>query len=126
VARGHNAKGRSCRDAKHVRSYKWEINSQAYQSLHPYARCLLVELKLKYDGENNGRISMSIREAQRRLGVGRKAAMRGFSELRDRRFIELRKQGMFENGMASEWELTEYSVGKQSPSKTFMSWRKPP
>jgi hypothetical protein len=40
--------------ARHVRIYRWELESAAYRSLSLFARCLMVELKALYNGTNNG------------------------------------------------------------------------
>ena len=56
---------------KHVRLHRWLLQSPAYRSLGLAARCLLVELYDLFNGENNGRIFLSIRDAARRLGVSK-------------------------------------------------------
>ena len=64
-----NAKGRNY-DAKHVRFYWHLLESEAYRHASPVARCLLTELEYRYNGENNGYIAMSVREAADRLRQG--------------------------------------------------------
>lgn len=118
----HNSKGRSKGEAKHIRTYRWEFESEAYRSLCCYARCLLDEIKYRYNGENNGRIPLSLTEAMERLGVGRKAVEKAFRELQERGFIRCTKIGRFTINEASEWALTEYPVGNKLATKDFMRW----
>jgi hypothetical protein len=63
--------------------------------LSPPARCLLLELKALYNGRNNGELFLSVREAARRLGIGKTLAAKCFRELCDRGFIKIAKQGAF-------------------------------
>lgn len=123
MARKHDAQGRSTTSGKHVRHYEWMLKSEAYRSLGPYARCLLIEFIRKYDGNNNGQISMSIREGQKLINKGRKCVEKGLFELQDRGFIIKKTQGLFISGMASEWALTEFEVNNKTPTKDFMKWK---
>lgn len=123
MGKKHNAQGRSTTSPKHVRHYEWMLKSQAYRSLGPYARCLLIEFNRKYDGNNNGHISMSIREAQKLINAGRKCVEKGLAELQDRGFIIKKMQGLFISGMASEWALTEFKINNEMPTKDFMKWQ---
>jgi hypothetical protein len=52
---------------RHVRLYRWELESAAYRSLSVRARCLLIELKALYNGANNGELFLSVRDAAARL-----------------------------------------------------------
>ena len=74
---------------------RYMLNSPAYRSLGCEARALLVEMKALYNGRNNGELHMSVREAQKRLGVGRKLAEKALAELRDRGFIAVVQKGSF-------------------------------
>ncbi|MEW9837299.1 hypothetical protein [Mesorhizobium marinum] len=117
--------------------YGWEAKTDAYRSLNCYARCLLVEFKLKYNGQNNGAISMSMREAQALLGCSNKPVPLAFAQLVDRGFIKITEKGSFEHTeryggslKASTWTLTEYAIDEPVrvlgvPTKDFMRWRRP-
>ena len=48
---------------------RYVMNSPAYASLSCYAECLLLRMKALYNGRNNGELHMSVRQAQKRLGV---------------------------------------------------------
>jgi hypothetical protein len=105
----------------------WLMDSPAWRSLPGGARALYVELKRRYNGRNNGRISYSIRQA-RELHLGNTAARQAFQLLQDRGFIVCTKKGAFSMKAvrdASEWRLTEYpdDVRPNYPTKEFMSWQ---
>lgn len=121
----HNNKGRSKKEAKHVRHYEWELSCPAYRSLSVYGRCLLTELKRRYNGSNNGYISMSVREAEQLLGCSRRPVLKAFDELQQKGFITARQKGSFDWKVrhATEWLLTEYPFMGNLPTKEFMSWR---
>ncbi len=89
------------------------------------ARWLLVELMLRYNGQNNGDISMSSREAAHLLNVSKDTANRAFAELRELGFIRMNEQGVFRrhDRKATTWILTEYSYNEQAATKDFMKPR---
>ena len=128
-----DATGRSVGKDSHARFYFWEWQSQAFQSLSPVARCLLLELKLLHTGRNNGSLFLSVREAARRIGTGKNQASQAFVDLQDRGFIRPNVLGAFNlksgarRGMATSWVLTEYSIGEAmgAGSRDFMRWTPP-
>ena len=126
AGRGADRTGRSCRDAKHVRLYGFELESSAYQSLSPGGRALLIEFRWRYNGDTN-RIHMSVRSAAKALGVGKDTARRAIAELLDRGFIRLLRKGRFtvREGPrdASEYALTNERIGDEAAPKDFMRWR---
>lgn len=129
-----NKKGRSKSVERYVCLRHWEIQSPAYRSLSVGARALLIELKALYNGFNNGTLFLSVREAAKRLGVGKTFAAKCFRELQDRGFIRVSKAGAFSlkmssrRGDATAWALTEYPVGNEMGvgTKDFMRWAPPP
>ncbi len=119
-----NATGRTTGEAKHVRFYEWELRSPAFRSLSCAARCLLLELKRRYTGENNGHISLSMREAAGLLNRWPSHVPGVFVELESRGFIKPQKRGSFHLKVrhATEWTLSEYPFGTETATKGFMSW----
>src|SRR5918911_4926017 len=103
------------------------LNSPAYRSLGCEARALLVEMKALYNGRNNGELHMSVRQARKRLGVGRKLAEKALSELQDRGFVAVVQKGSFHCKVrfATTWRLTEYEFEGRSATKDFMRWTPP-
>jgi hypothetical protein len=117
---------------KHVRLYSWLLMSEAWRSLSCEARALLVELSAFYNGENNGALFLSIREAARRLNIGKSSAARAFAELTDRGFIRPLVKGAFSRKVrhATSWVLTEFpiddGIARGEAMKDFMRWKPPP
>ncbi len=64
-----NRKGRN-KFEPFVRLHRGVTNSEAWKSLSCEARCLLIEIWARHNGQNNGRIPYSHREARKALHVG--------------------------------------------------------
>jgi hypothetical protein len=88
------------------------LTSSAYRALSPNARSLLIELIMMHNGENNGSLYLSVRDAAARMGVADlTAARRAFDELQALGFIELTQNSFFEvkasnKSRARCWRLT--------------------
>lgn len=123
----HNATGRNRFDSKHVRLDEYLLDSDAYRSLSPYARSLLVEFKRRYNGRNNGEIHMSVREAAGLLNCSDKTAGKALADLKDRGFVRIKTQGSFGRKVrhATEWTLTEHPLQNRAATKDFMRWKEP-
>jgi DNA-binding transcriptional MocR family regulator len=82
-------------------------------------------LAQRYNGYNNGEISMSVREAARLLHIAKDTATKAFRELEHKGFIECNQCGSFnwKAGKATTWILTEHAFDDELPSKEFASWR---
>ncbi len=121
-----NRKGRND-GAKHVRLYWWLLDCPAYRNLSCYGRALLIEFIYRHNGENNGAVIMSVREAAERLDVALNTASKALAELQDKGFIRLAKAGSFnlKRRHATEWTLTMFSVGDIKPTKIFLNWKPP-
>ena len=98
------------------------LHSNAYRSLSPNARSLLVELVSLHNGDNNGSLYLSVRDGAHRMGVADlTAATRAFDDLRALGFIELTQDAHFgvkaaEKSRARCWRLTwEAGPGAQRP-----------
>jgi len=113
------------RDRQHVRLYAWELETEAYRSLGCPARALLIEMRALYNGGEN-RVFMSRREAERRLGVGRKQAEQAITELTDRGFIRLIERGTFSRKVrhATVYALTNETDDDGPAPKDYARWTK--
>lgn len=124
-----DATGRSVGDSQHVRLYRYELESAAYRHLSLGGRALLVELKALYNGNNNGSLFLSVREAAKRLNSSKTFAADRLQELHDMGFIRPSQNGAFTvkslvgEGRATSWILTEYPFGNALPTKNFMRWQ---
>ncbi|API58805.1 hypothetical protein BSL82_05370 [Tardibacter chloracetimidivorans] len=121
-----NATGRN-NTSRFVRLDYRILNSNAYRSLCPNARSLLVELIMLYNGENNGSLYLGVRDAAHRMGIADlTAASRSFDELTSLGFIELAQEAYFkvkasESSRARCWRLTWLvGPGRKAPSWEFL------
>lgn len=122
----HNHKGRSTTE-RFVSLPHYMLQSAAWRSLSPVARCVFLELAAIYNGGNNGFIALSTRDAAERTSCSKDTAARAFAELTGKGFIDCCARGHFDRKSphASEYRLTLYSCDRtgQRASKAFMSWR---
>jgi hypothetical protein len=102
----------------------WVMRCEAWKQLSPHARCLLIELKGRFNGSNNGDIRLSIREAAACLHSGKDRARNALVELQMYGFIRMSQLGSFhyKQRHATTWTLTEYSVDGREPTKDFIRW----
>jgi hypothetical protein len=120
-----NAKGRS-RTSRFLRLDYSLFISPAYRSLTPTARALLYEIISLHNGENNGALYLSVRDAAARLGLADLgAASRAFDELEAMGFIACTVEGYFSVKTSNQsrarcWRLTfESSLGRKGPTMEF-------
>lgn len=120
-----DASGRTIGTGKHVRLYRWLLDTPAWRTLPCPARALLIELYGLYDGGNNGALFLSVRDAAERLAASKTTAARSFDQLCERGFIRPHVRGAFTRKLrhATQWVLTEYGHGGQLPTKEFVRWR---
>lgn len=121
-----NINGRN-RSGRFARLDHKMLNSNAYRSLTPNARSLLVELIMLHNGENNGSLYLSVRDAAHRLGAAdTTVATNAFAELVDLGFIEMTKDSHFsvkanEASRARCWRLTwEVGPGRKAPDLRYL------
>ena len=121
------ANGRTAGETRHVRLHHWMLKTAAYRSLSPAARSLLVELYALYDGENNGSLFLSVREAAERTNTGKNVAQRAFADLQDRGFIRMNRPGSFalKARHATSWAITEFAHAGRLATKDFIHWKAP-
>lgn len=110
-----------------VQLHEWFQKTEAWATLPPGPRALYIELKRRYTGSNNGRITMSHREAAKLLNVHRNTVGPWFRELEARGFIVMTQApylGPSGIGQTSHWLLTELpSDDMKTARKTFASWQ---
>lgn len=98
----------------------------AWKALTPVERAVYLEVKWRYDGMNNGRIGLGLRELANEINMGRDTAGRALDALVRYGFIVKTKASAFnvKNRKVAEWRLTEYpcDVTGELPTKTFMRW----
>lgn len=100
------------------------LTSNAYRSLSPNARSLLVELTMLHNGDNNGSLYLGVRDAAHRLGVADlTAASRAFDDLKALGFVQMTQDAHFsikaaDTSRARCWRLTWLP----GPGRKIASW----
>ena len=117
-----NKKGRNERGPRFTKLEHWLLKTDAWRSLPPASRALYIELAQRYNGSNNGEISLSVREAARLIHVAKDTATKSFHELEAKGFIRRNVCGSFnwKEGRATTWILTEHDLDGQTATKDFV------
>ncbi len=127
----NNKKDRARRRGRHdgpnfIQLFRYMLNCPAYVSLSPAARSALIEVNRGYNGSNNGRIVLSVREVAGRVGCHRDTAAKALQELVAKGFIERRTKGAFSMKFrrATEWRLNDRrcDVTGAAQSQAFLRW----
>lgn len=105
----------------------------AHMALSPSARCLLIQLMSMYNGENNGSLYLSVRDAADRIGAADPhVAVNAFNELQNMGFIVCTGEAFFSQKASSRsrarmWRLTCYpGPGNLGPTMDFLKIEPPP
>jgi Helix-turn-helix domain len=115
---------------KFIQLFRYVLDSEAYISLSPSARAALVEVNRGYNGQNNGRIVLSVRNLAQRMNCHRNTAAHALQELVEKGFIEPRIKGWFSVKFrhATEWCLTDRRCDAtgNAQSQAFQKWAPAP
>ncbi|SMX23373.1 helix-turn-helix domain-containing protein [Boseongicola aestuarii] len=101
-----------------------QLKSPAWRSLSGAAVKLWLELHGRYNGGNNGRLTLSYAEAAEALGMGKASVQRAYKELMEHGFLALEKEGDWYSRRAHEWRLTTKPMDRaRSREAATMDWR---
>lgn len=122
--RRHDKTGRSQGVARFLKLEHWMLKTPAWRALSPAPRALYVELAQRYNGSNNGEISMSVREAADLVHIAKDTATKAFNDLEEKGFVRRNQCGSFNWKLrhATTWILTEFPVGETPATKEFARW----
>ena len=98
------------------------MNTDAWLALSSDARAVYLQIGFRYNGENNGKLAYSVRQAAKECNIARDTASRCFRELIDLGFIEETRHGGLrrKTRMASEWRLTAFRCDRTGTPKTCL------
>lgn len=109
-----------------IQLFRYMLDSPAYVSLSASARSALVEVTRGYNGANNGKIVLSVRDLAKRMSCTKDTAWRALQELVDKGFIEPRIRGAFhlKFSHATEWRLNDRRCDAtgHGQSLAFLKW----
>lgn len=105
-----------------------QLRSIAWRSLSGSAVKLWLELHTRYNGGNNGSMTLSFAEAGELLGMGKATVQRAYKELVEHGFLVLEKEGNWYHRTAHEWRLTtkptQSARGKKPASHDWRNFTK--
>jgi hypothetical protein len=128
MARKVNAKGRN-KSQSFVMLRHDIMDSSAWLSLSPVARCVWTEVVRRYNGANNGNIPLSCREVSERLRISKDTAGRAFDDLMERGFITIAVDSAFRVKLkkSRRWRLThlyaDYNCDEKTPTNEWKKWK---
>ena len=95
--------------------------SKAWFSCSPAARLIWIAVLERYNGENNGEISLSVREAGSYAVCTKNTAGKKFIELLDAGLLQCTMKTSFNNGkgLASTWALTHLPIGGKAATNLW-------
>lgn len=107
------------------------MDTPAWRALSPIAQALYPWLKLEWRGpkaNNNGSITLSVRQAAERVGCGINTAARAFHDLQAKGFAVVKRPaqlGVKGQATAPTFELTELAMPGEGvrPRKLYADWR---
>lgn len=120
--RGYNKTGHSAGDQYAIIDFGF-FKSDAFRQLSGPAVKVFFELRSRYNGQNNGRIALSLNECARLFSIGKETAQRAFEELQEKGFIRLVVRGRWYGRRASEWALTTLPHDGHLPTHDWKSWK---
>jgi hypothetical protein len=125
VARGKrrsNATGRNEGVEQYFPLVHVMARSPAWRSLSGPAIKVFCELRCRYNGSNNGDLSLSLDEATRLLHIGKATAKRAFEELSEKGFLVLTHRGRWCGRMAATWRVTDRVHNGQPATRDWQRW----
>ncbi|MEH6696681.1 MAG: helix-turn-helix domain-containing protein [Hyphomonas sp.] len=121
--RSIDAKGRSKGDGQYLPIPYTMAHSAAFRSLSGPALKVWVELRSRYNGSNNGRLSLSFQNAAERLSMSKSTVKRAFDELIEKGFVRKRREGTWYGRLAAEYVVTSERLDGNAPTRDWQNWK---
>ena len=99
------------------------LESEAWRWLKPNSQAVYIELRRRFNGSNNGKISFSLAEGARILRASKTTIQTALDELEEHGFIKLVKKGRFQGRRASEYALTDEQLDGYPPTREWRRWQ---
>ncbi len=120
-----NATGRSEGDGQYAPLSYVLLRSMAWRSLSGPAAKVFLELRSRFNGGNNGKLTLSLEEAADLLGLGKATVQRALAELVAKGFVVLTRRGQWYGRLASTWAVTDKGVDGAPPTNAWRHWQAP-
>tara|TARA_A100001015_G_C15021480_1_gene728204 strand:- start:387 stop:800 length:414 start_codon:yes stop_codon:yes gene_type:complete len=101
-------------------------DSDAMKDCDAIAKSVFIEFLRRYNGFNNGEISMSVRELSKNLSISIGTANKKIHRLIKVGLIRITKNSGFnvKGRLAREFEITFHPCNKMPAKNTFKQWKK--
>lgn len=119
------AKGRGGKKRSFVMIRYDIMESDAWRSLSPVARCVWTEVMHRYNSFNNGEISLSCREAANLCNVSKNTASKAFKDLQERGFLAVGVYSSFtcKYKRATRWSITHERLKDNPPTHQWKKYK---
>lgn len=101
------------------------VQSPAWRSLSGGAVKVWIELRSRFNGGNNGKLSLPFEQACEMLGMSKTTVGRAFAELEEKGFIVKMRPGQWHGRQAALWAVTDRGVDGFMPANSWKNWRPP-
>ncbi len=102
------------------------VRHPAWRSLGGAAVKVWFELRSRFNGRNNGDLSLSVDEGARLLGMSKTTVWRAFKELETKGFIKMTRRGQWYGRMATTWAVTDRPHQGNRATRDWKNWRPKP
>ena len=99
------------------------VRSEAWLSLNPASIKVYVELRSRFNGGNNGELSLAYADARKMLHLGNSTIAKAFDELEERGFIALVEEGHWYGRKAAEWRTTDRPYKGHIATNDWRQWK---
>jgi biotin operon repressor len=118
--------GRSKGNGQYVPLPYAMLHSPAWRSLSGSAVKVFLELRTRFHGANNGRLTLSLDEAARLLGLGKATVKRALEELQEKGLVVQTRRGQWYGRLASTWATTDKPIEGMGSVQGWTTWRPSP
>lgn len=99
------------------------IDSIAWQHLTSADKAVFITLKRRFNGANNGKISLSVREIIACNKMNINTASKSLKHLQQKGFITLTQPGYWGSHMASTWKINTEKMNGYKPTNEWKEWK---
>jgi hypothetical protein len=107
---------------RYFQVHHFMAKTDAWRALTAPARAVYIQIGLRYNGGNNGKIQYSVRDAAAECTLAKDTASRALRELVELGFVEETRRGSFscKTRIASEWRLTAFKCNLDNTPKSCL------
>ena len=120
-----NAKGRNEEGGQYAPLPYVMLQSDAWRHLSGSAAKVWLEIRTRFNGGNNGKLSLFLDEGSRLLGLGKATVDRALKELQEKGFLEMTKRGQWYGRKATLWRTTDRKCDGHPATNEWKQWKPP-